>query len=417
MWSAGFGSECREIEPQLSVDPAGNVVVIGLGGSSQFCVERDVLVAKWSPSGAPQWTRSFGNYAYQKANAIATDGDGNILVAGAFDGSPLDFGGGPLSGTGFLVKLDANGNHIWSRGFEGLTHGLDSVASSASGDVFISGRFNQTIDVGGGPLVPDPATSLPSIMNVFLAKFDAAAAHVWSSKWGEPEAYSQGVMALSSDGSVVLAGVHLDQPTFATASGFLTSLDGGGVERWRRVLVPSDGAVNPVDVAVGDDDAIALGGFFTGIADFGSGPLDPEGGAMWVALYDGSGVLRWARRFGSGSSNRLVSSVDIDSTGNVIVAGAFSGSADFGGGVLSSEPFEWDPFIAKLDVCGNHLWTKSLGATDANDWWPRARLMPSRDIAVVGLLSARSEPQGVDLGGGALHADDELDFFVARFAP
>jgi hypothetical protein len=51
---------------------------------------------------------------------VAVDGAGNVLLTGDFDGT-VDFGGGPLTSAGsddiFVAKLDAQGNHLWSKRF------------------------------------------------------------------------------------------------------------------------------------------------------------------------------------------------------------------------------------------------------------------------------------------------------------
>ena len=85
-------------------------------------------------------------------------------------------------------------------------------------------------------------------------------------------------------------------------------------------------------VSAANGDAI-VAGYFTDTADFGSGPLSSAGGYdIFIARYSaGNGACQWARRFGS-TGNEYVQGVAVDGSGDIIVAGYFTGTADFGGG-------------------------------------------------------------------------------------
>ena len=66
------------------------------------------------------WSQRFGDAGVQEAYGIATDGTGNVVVTGKFQGN-VDFGGGALTSEGgsdiFVAKFDAYGNHLWSQRF------------------------------------------------------------------------------------------------------------------------------------------------------------------------------------------------------------------------------------------------------------------------------------------------------------
>ena len=72
-----------------------------------------------SPALIHGWSDSYGSAGGNYCYAIATDGLGNVFIAGR-GGNTVDFGGGPLSSTAtwdvFLVKFDGDGNQAtWSR--------------------------------------------------------------------------------------------------------------------------------------------------------------------------------------------------------------------------------------------------------------------------------------------------------------
>ena len=55
-----------------------------------------------------QWSFSFGDMDFEGARSVAVDPDGNIVIAGTFEGS-INFGGGWLTSMGandiYLAKL------------------------------------------------------------------------------------------------------------------------------------------------------------------------------------------------------------------------------------------------------------------------------------------------------------------------
>jgi hypothetical protein len=67
-----------------------------------------VFLAKLDPSGGHLWSERFGDAFEQWGRAVAVDGAGNVLVTGRFQGT-LDLGGGALASAGgwdmFLAKF------------------------------------------------------------------------------------------------------------------------------------------------------------------------------------------------------------------------------------------------------------------------------------------------------------------------
>ena len=79
----------------------GGPVLTSAGGN-------DIVVAKYSSSGAYLWAKSFGDIASQGLKGLTTDSLGDELFTGLLYG-PTDFGGGAVIGAGgedtFIAKL------------------------------------------------------------------------------------------------------------------------------------------------------------------------------------------------------------------------------------------------------------------------------------------------------------------------
>lgn len=152
----------------VAVDAADNLVAAGkswgeldLGGGvlpapGMFLVKKD-------PAGNHLWSKSItGQGSAIIEQAMAVGGASQIVVAGTLTG-PVDFGGGLVSGTSFLVEFDASGAHVWSKSLSGVSP--RSVAIDSTGRIIVVGTFSGTIDLGSGPITASGGTD--SIVAVF----------------------------------------------------------------------------------------------------------------------------------------------------------------------------------------------------------------------------------------------------------
>jgi len=72
----------------------------------------------------------------------------------------------------------------------------------------------------------------------------------------------------------------------------------------------------------------------------------------------------WAKRLG-GSGTDFGCVVTTDAIGNVLVAGVFEGSVDFGSGTPLASAGGYDVFLAKYTPTGTHLWSKRYGGVNS----------------------------------------------------
>ena len=164
-----------------------------------------------------------------------------------------------------------------------------------------------------------------------------------------------------------------------------------------------------MEVAVGGSGNVIVTGTFSNTADFGGGPLVSAGGYdIFVAKYDASGTHQWSQRFG-GTSWDQGYGVAADASGNVIVTGYFYNTVDFGGGDLVSAGVR-DIFVAKFNASGTHQWSQGFGGT-GNDYGFGVAADASGNTIVTGAFS-----NIVDFGGGDLVSAGDYDIFVAKYS-
>ncbi len=162
-------------------------------------------------------------------------------------------------------------------------------------------------------------------------------------------------------------------------------------------------------VAIDPAGNIVVTGYFSGTVDFGGGLLTSAGGIdIFVVKYDPAGSHLWSKRFGD-ASNQSGQSIATDSSGNVLVTGEVAGSADFGGGSLTSAGAE-DIFVAKLDPDGNHLWSKIFGSASPNQMGVGIAADSAGNVLVTGHFLGSA-----NFGGAAsISSDGQQDVFVAK---
>lgn len=238
----------------------------------------------------------------------------------------------------------------WAKKIGGL--GADygqSITVDASGNVYTTGAFAETVDFDPGPGTFNLTAAGGS--QVFITKFDTNGNFIWAKNMGP------------SAGSL-------------SAYGFSIKLD----------------AANNVYTT----------GYFNGTADFDPGPavfnLTSSGfnDDIFVSKLDSSGNFIWAKAMG-GSSYDVGLSIALDSSGNAYTTGYFEGTADFdpGAGIVNLTPTgTHDIFISKLDSSGNFLWAKSIDGTGGfNNGWGIAS-DETGNIFITGQFQG-----AIDLGG------------------
>jgi len=155
---------------------------------------------------------------------------------------------------------------------------------------------------------------------------------------------------------------------------------------------------------------VVVTGDFSGTADFGGGDLTSVGYDVFIASYAaGDGAHRWSARYG-GAGSDVGSGVAADASGDLFVVGNFGGIVNFGGSDLTSAG-ENDVFVASYAADGAHRWSQRHGGT----LWDVATAVAvdgNGAVVVTGHFKGTT-----NLGGGDLTSAGGSDVFVASYTP
>jgi hypothetical protein len=407
VWSGpGRGATRWVIHPRGSGDDSihavahdrdGNIIVVGSFGDrlegGPLALEGQgpgaVLVAKLRPNGQRVWVRVFPG-SPSTVRAISVDRDRNIVLAGFVVGEePIDFGGGPLLGT-FLVKLDREGRHLWSRRFNRFPP--NALATDSGGHILLAGDITDfPVDFGSGPL----STGADS-MGV-LVRFNPDGGLEWVRGGSTDFRFSHlGVTVDSRDQVYTSGSDRLGRP-------FIEKVSPDGRQLWMRVL----GTVGEAfGVAVHGDRVVATGSFFDTFTFRGREVLpDPPRHEAFIVAYTRDGKERWVRAIGG-----QFTAIAMDPHDGVIVTGTYVAGADFGLGPVSGvSTLSSNVFVAKYDrIQGDVRWVRTFPSLRATVLDVAAAL--NGESTLVGAFRAP-----VDFGFGPVTPTaDSSDLYILR---
>ncbi len=170
-WSMGLAAGTPNV---VATDPSGHIFLTATGsgpidfggGPLAHTGTSAVFFAKLDADGGHVWSRVSSSASTQlSAGAIAANQFGELYVAGQSNAA-VDLGGGNVNanfGTFgsfmFMVKYDADGDHVWSDGI-GSTESVfaTNLAIDNANRIFLGGGYTGIVDLGTGPF-PDAGPS------------------------------------------------------------------------------------------------------------------------------------------------------------------------------------------------------------------------------------------------------------------
>ncbi|NOT74405.1 MAG: hypothetical protein HOP08_05705 [Cyclobacteriaceae bacterium] len=338
VWAKSQGTSVSDYPAEPITDPTGNIYTVGtFNGTSDFDPgpavvsptpygQSDAYISKLDRDGNFLWVRSVGGTNLEVGKSIARDNSGNLIIIGTYAGT-ADFDPGPgsfpitssASSDFFILKLDQNGNFIWAKSVGGALGEIPgSVSVDASGNVYATGYFRSaTADFDPGPGVVN--IQYYNHYDAFVLKLDPNGNYIWAKGFGSnnPEIAAQ--LALDNSGAVYVTGLFSGTADF-DPSAAVFNITGAGTNDAYVVKLASDGA------------------------------------------------FVWAKSFGGASSDTRGVSIEVNSSGDIVTAGVFTGTADFdpGPSVFNLPSLGSDIYFVKLSSGGNFIWAKAMGGGVVN---------------------------------------------------
>lgn len=381
----------------VALDRRGNVYVAGVTYSPAFPATGTdntprLFVARLNPAAtAYVWVRVLEG---QRANAIAVDAAGNVVVAGT--GGVYAPSGvqalqvGPLGeGDTFVAKWDSSGTLLFTAAIGGSkSDTANTLALDAAGNIYVAGEtLSPDFPVSNGAFQTSYRTADPHCGTAFAAKISAAGTGMtYATFLGGTACDAAHAIAVDASGGAYLAGVANSadfpttggvlQPRMASSSpdsfiaklnatgaalAFSTYLGGTWEDSANALALASDGSIYVAGTTASADFPTTAGAFQT---------ARPRTGYSFVARLNATAsALVYSTYFGAAAINALA----LDSSGNVHIAGETSGALPiaravqpvyYGGRCYSYSPSSGmptssytcpDAFAAALNATGSAL--------------------------------------------------------------
>lgn len=376
----------------LDFDPGADTTILPYEGNT------DVHITKYDNEGNFIWAKSIGGTSIERSAAIKQEG-GFLYITGEFlkttDFNPDTVAADSLTSNGsldvYLLKLDTTGNFIWARSFGGKDTDVGvEIDVSPSGDIYLTGTLQDTVDLDPGPGVD--LHIKPSLgVSYFISKFDQNGNYVWGKTFGyKYTCKSEAIVYDALTDGIYITGtfndtIDFDPDPVQTAifirkggeDAFIQKLNSSGQLQWVQTFgskYSDNGKAICIDKVSGD---VYAAGQFCDTIDFNRDSVavnnliqtgfsgSPD---VYILRLTSAGSFVWARSFGTDYSEYLRDIYyDPTGTGFVYTIGSFENTGDFdpGAGIDIHTSFgNDDAFVHKIRSSGNYMWTKTAGGSD-----------------------------------------------------
>ncbi|MBS1515897.1 MAG: SBBP repeat-containing protein [Bacteroidetes bacterium] len=306
---------------KVRVDAQGNVYVIGDSYSGSNTESYNGILLKYNNAGILQWSKVYNGPANNEDffRDIDIDKDGNIYIAGAVT----------LSGTtkdALLLKYNSSGTLLWSQTYNGAAT-LDDYAMDMEidtlGNIYIAGGSSRGVNNN----------------DALIIKYNSSGGFLWANKYngsGNASDFADEIK-LDKNGNAVIMGTTTS--TSSTKEDYLIIKYGpDGTEQWVQKYNGSGNNFDtPSGIVIDNSQNIFVTGSTTGagtLTDVTTLKYSPSGVLQWAKTYDGPAV-----NYDNGYA------IALDSTGNVICAGASSGIGS-----------NRDCLVLKYNTSGTLMW-------------------------------------------------------------
>ena len=294
------------------------------------------FVGKVSNAGVWDWvTPIHGNY-YQYSGQIAIDSNGDVIVCG-LTSSQINLGSYTVGGSGwtiYLAKLSSSNG--------AFTNAIDVVENSwttyrtvcnldSNGNIYIASEFetssSSTATVAGVGNFQSTGN-----INVIIAKIDSSFSILWAEQVGSTgDDYVRDILIDNNSDIYITGSVPAttnfgsNQITASDETGYIAKMSSTRTWLWAEALGSSGKGgdiVNSIDVF---GDRLVVAGNLNDGAQFGSqtysSPSTTTPG-MFLAQYYTNGTPIWIDGYGGNMAEEKLLAIDIDNSGNILVAGS-----------------------------------------------------------------------------------------------
>lgn len=279
----------------------------------------DAWALKVDANGDLMWSKSFGGAGSDEATAVTPTSDGGYIVVGTVG----SLAAGRVDTDAWVLKLTSNGQIEWQRSYGGPSPDR-AAAVQPTGD--------------GGYIVAGVTSSFRATnTDAWVLKLDGVGNLTWQKTFGRGGYDGARSVQPTADGGYVVAGVLDDWRPYA----WVVRLDADGGVVWQRIL-RGPGSTDATSIRVTADGGYVVAGEILGDA--------------WVIKLDAGGSILWQKTYGGTRADRAPSIEPVSGGGYVLAGSTYS----FGAGGT-------DVWVTKLDDSGEIVWQQTYGGAGGDE--------------------------------------------------
>lgn len=229
IWSRTYGSSLDEavsdVQPTLDggyllignqIDPDDIITDPGTAGYAGFAGRSNIYAIKIDGDGNEIWSRTFESAENVIASAGQPSPDSGFLILATNISFPS------LDNDLYLLKIDADGNEIWSRTWDEDGYAGYTFMQTSDQNYLITGVFE---------------TSENPVSDVYLLKINGDGYQIWLNQYGDPASYEAGKGLLESrDGNILILCSTTESLFSGKSSILLVAADKAGNLLWDQTL-------------------------------------------------------------------------------------------------------------------------------------------------------------------------------------
>jgi len=307
-----------------------------------------------------KWQKHFGGSAIDEGPNIQKTLDGNLLLVFGSKSRDYDCVGNHGGTDVFLMKLDTQGNKIWTKFYGGSSNDeYPDVAIDQVGNIYVcSTTFSED-----GDLLPDKR----GLADRWLFKTDPDGKLIWQKRIGGTSR-DEGIWVKFKSNGNILTGGHTSSKNIDIPVNY------GQTDDWIVEFTPDGEIVNnkvygniysqyDYNGLTTTDGGFLLASVSSGVEGMVQGSshgLDD----IWLAKFDKEYNIEWQDLYGGANDDGSVYDILALKDGYIMISNTLSIDGQMMDGGCMNEDIYIDLWLFKVDLLGNFRWGRCIGLPD-----------------------------------------------------
>ncbi len=378
VWDKTLGGTDSDITTGIIATSDGGFIVLG-NSTSDLSGDKteanrgntDYWITKINSTGQKVWDKTFGGSGNEYVTEIIATTDGNFMVVGRSDsGISGDKTEASKGGQDYWVlKINSAGQKLWDKAYGG-----DQIESAASIVATTDGGFiivgSSTSNISG-----DKTEKTYGDRDYWLLKINNAGQKIWDKTLGGRDSDDPCTILATLDGNFMVVGSSRSSISYdkselniggpATTDYWVVKINSLGQKIWDKTLGGNQWDLAHSMIATSDGGFLIIGDSSSGISGDKSETSDKYESDYWLIKINGTGQKLWDKTLG-GDRADVPYKVVATSDGGFIVSGSSLSGITRDKTEANIGGTTTDYWVMKVNNTGQKVWDKTLGGDNSD---------------------------------------------------